>query len=351
MNARALNVGADGYVRAQISGDLDVGNVDRWYAELGPHAEAGHDLLLDVTKLRFCGAIGLSLFARLDATGAGGSLRLNGVAAPLRRLLVAAGLERLTSPLPVQQAPTAQGAVAARQAEVLLGEVTRAVADGADGGRLLAAVAAGAVSCPETIAAVAVACANGGRTTAVAAAPDARMERLAALELSMDQGPCVDAVRLGRPVLADDLAAACPRWHRFAPAAVMAGLISVRAVPIHRDGRAVGAIAFYGGRGAQLAEPPLPMLQTLALGVQFAALTETVHAGRDLATQLQSALDSRVRVEQAKGIVAHAGGLDMEGAFAALRRYSRRTRTPIGQVADRLVSGALEFRAVLGPRS
>jgi len=51
------------------------------------------------------------------------------------------------------------------------------------------------------------------------------------------------------------------------------------------------------------------------------------------AEQLQRALDSRVAIEQAKGYLARAAGVDVEQAFGMIRRYARATQRSLSQVA------------------
>ncbi len=83
-----------------VEGELDVGTAPGLADRLGPLAEQGRHLILDMSGVRFCDCAGLSLFLRLEkqAAAAGGSLHLAALAAPVRRLIT---LARLADVLPV----------------------------------------------------------------------------------------------------------------------------------------------------------------------------------------------------------------------------------------------------------
>jgi ANTAR domain len=63
------------------------------------------------------------------------------------------------------------------------------------------------------------------------------------------------------------------------------------------------------------------------------------HASSRLATQLQTALDSRVLIEQAKGVLMASEKVDAQTAFNRLRRQARNTRRPVPEVAREIIDG------------
>ncbi|MEU1026483.1 ANTAR domain-containing protein [Streptomyces sp. NPDC005904] len=67
---------------------------------------------------------------------------------------------------------------------------------------------------------------------------------------------------------------------------------------------------------------------------------------RTLVAQLQHALDSRVRVEQAKGVLAERRHTGADEAFEALRRYARTERRAIDLVATQVIEGTLDCAAL-----
>ena len=74
--------------------------------------------------------------------------------------------------------------------------------------------------------------------------------------------------------------------------------------------------------------------------------TRTMEEARALAEQLQGALDSRVIIEQAKGMLAEHASIDLDAAFRFLRGYARSHNEYLSDVARALVDGALPADAV-----
>lgn len=64
---------------------------------------------------------------------------------------------------------------------------------------------------------------------------------------------------------------------------------------------------------------------------------------RQLAGQLQAALDSRVVIEQAKGIIASEYGVSVDEAFEMLREHSRLTNVKLGEVCRAVVHMGLRI--------
>jgi transcriptional regulator with GAF, ATPase, and Fis domain len=172
----------------------------------------------------------------------------------------------------------------------------------------------------------------------VAASSEHRMELLDRFELEQQEGPCLDCFRSGEPVRSDDLRADVARWPRFVPEALHAGYGAAVAVPLRLRRQVIGAMNMLR------VEPGIPEPADL-LAAQALADVATIgllqqratEEQRILSVQLQRALDSRVVVEQAKGVLAAGTGLDVDGAFAALRRYARNRNERLSEVARALV--------------
>lgn len=171
---------------------------------------------------------------------------------------------------------------------------------------------------------------------------DAR--NLELLELQADEGPCLDAYRLGRRVSSSDLGADAHRWPRFAAAADDAGMHEVHSIPMRLGDRTIGALNIFMGHGRSLAETDLPFCEILAGAATLGIVTrDRLSASAELAGQLQNALDSRTLIEQAKGVVAARTGFDMGRSFELLRAQARHERRPLREVAQEMVrqAGAL----------
>lgn len=136
-------------------------------------------------------------------------------------------------------------------------------------------------------------------------------------------GPCLECIDQGTAVVVDDLSRQGQRWPQFSQAGSSLGFESVYALPMRIRREVIGTLNLFGGR-TRLSENDLAVGQSLADMATIAILQQ--HSTRRASVeveQLQRALNSRVVIEQAKGILAEFGDLDMEPAFNALRGYSR----------------------------
>lgn len=120
-------------------------------------------------------------------------------------------------------------------------------------------------------------------------------------------------------MLVPDLAAEEARWPEFVAAARAAGCVSVHALPMRLRDTVLGTLGLFGASPGALNAEDLALGQALAHVATVALVAERATAdGRALTGQLQAALTSRVTLEQAKGILAQLGDLDMDRAFTAL---------------------------------
>jgi hypothetical protein len=179
----------------------------------------------------------------------------------------------------------------------------------------------------------------------------ASSEAAHSLELFMLQskeGPCLDCFVSGAAVAVDDLAAVAARWPHFVPAALAVGMRSVHALPMRLRGSMLGTLALFGTRSGPLSSDDLMLGQALAHVASVALVADRAAADKNLVNdQLQTALNSRIVLEQAKGIIAQLGGLAMEDAFAILRRYSRDHNRRLSDVAADVVGRVLSARLLI----
>jgi GAF domain-containing protein len=166
------------------------------------------------------------------------------------------------------------------------------------------------------------------------AASNEDVKRLELFQLQNQEGPCLDAYRSGLPVVNADLQEAGDRWPAFAPRATAAGFRSVHAIPLRLRNDLIGAMGVFGTDVGRLEEADVHMAQALAHVATIGLLQErAVRRAEVLAEQLQSALNSRVVVEQAKGAVSAYGNVSVDEAFVILRKHARRSRMLLGAVA------------------
>lgn len=154
-------------------------------------------------------------------------------------------------------------------------------------------------------------------------------------------GPCVDAFTSRRIVAVDDLAAD-GRWPEFSSLAAELEINAVAGIPMVRDGSAVGVLNMYA-RGTRQWSPQDLAAASLMADMATGYLLNAAQLDQEqrVNEQLQRALDSRVVIEQAKGIVAAMRGLSVEDAFKVLRSHARGSGRSLREVAEDIVRGDL----------
>ena len=174
------------------------------------------------------------------------------------------------------------------------------------------------------------------------AASHERTHLLELFQVQNQEGPCQDCFTTGAPVGAGDLAAASDRWPLFAPRAVSAGFRSVQAVPLRLRGAILGALNLFltdpGGIDREAEAVVQAMADVATIGLLQQRELDRAHAVQG---QLQRALQTRIGIEQAKGIISERRGIEMDAAFALLRSYSRNHNQKLHDVARDVVGGVL----------
>jgi transcriptional regulator with GAF, ATPase, and Fis domain len=174
------------------------------------------------------------------------------------------------------------------------------------------------------------------------AATSETIELVELMQLQADQGPCLDCFRDGAPVLVADLGRSAERWPRFVPEAMTAGFSAVHALPLRLRGKVLGALNLFRTTPGGLDQADATAAQALADVATVALLQQrAVSEAQTLAEQLQDALNSRVAIEQAKGVLAAQAGMGMDEAFLQLRGYARAHQRLLTQVAEDVVAGRL----------
>jgi GAF domain-containing protein len=169
------------------------------------------------------------------------------------------------------------------------------------------------------------------------------------LQLQAEEGPCVECVTTGLPISAGDLPMETGRWPTFAPAAIAAGFVAVHSLPMRLRDETVGGLNLFTSQpGHSLGDDDRDIAQALADVATIGILQQrSISRTSLLAEQLQTALNSRIAIEQAKGVVAERGALDMPAAFAQLRTYARNVNAKLADVATAVVRGELDVEDVL----
>ncbi|HEY2191724.1 MAG TPA: GAF and ANTAR domain-containing protein, partial [Actinomycetospora sp.] len=157
-------------------------------------------------------------------------------------------------------------------------------------------------------------------------------------QLQTDEGPCLDCYRSGQPVNSPDLADS-DRWPQFTALAAERGFRSVHAVPMRLRGKTIGALNLFGATPGALPPADLQVAQALADAATITILQDREEAAEQaLAPRLKLVLNRRATIEQAKGVLAEVGTLDMGEAFVRLRDHAHATNQPLTDLARRLVT-------------
>ena len=175
-------------------------------------------------------------------------------------------------------------------------------------------------------------------TLRLAAATSEKMERYEQAEIGNDEGPCIDAYRNIEQVVAQDLNEAKRRWPKAADAALNLGLQAVYAFPLRLRNDCIGALNLYREVKGPFGEDDVRLAQSFADVAAIGILQHRAIADAETrADQLQSALNSRIVIEQAKGVVMAKTGKSAQEAFLMLRAYARSKRTKLQDVAGMVV--------------
>lgn len=181
----------------------------------------------------------------------------------------------------------------------------------------------------------------------VVCATDEVATRIEDLQLTLGEGPCVDAVRTGVPVLVADLGApenvAVGRWPAFMQAVTEAGVRAVFAFPLSIGAIRVGALDLYRDFPGDLNDDQLgaALIATDALALSLLRLS----AGSEEAFDADAGARStyHLQVHQATGMVSVQLGVSIEEAFLRLRARAFAAGRSVTEVASDVVARRLRF--------
>lgn len=174
------------------------------------------------------------------------------------------------------------------------------------------------------------------------------------MQLSAGAGPCIRCFTTEKVVSVPDIAQSDGTWPEFRDAALQEGFLSVHAVPMTLRGETIGTMNLFGAEVGKLSTRDAAAAQALADAATIGILQERIASHANVvAEQLQKALDSRVLIEQAKGVIAQATGMSMDESFNVLRRYARNNNLTLRAASENLTTravGVAELGTVPAPR-
>jgi GAF domain-containing protein len=175
----------------------------------------------------------------------------------------------------------------------------------------------------------------------------AAVEAIATLERVQEnwqEGPCIDAVASAAPVSVPDIAAgeASNRWPDYTVAAKTAGIQAVAGIPMLAEGEPIGAVNLYDRQLRNWSAEDLRVATIFAsIATGYLAHASAARQQQRTAEQLQRALETRLIIEQAKGVLSAKRETTVDDAFETLRRYAREHNARIHDVARAVVKGDL----------
>ncbi|SDR76392.1 ANTAR domain-containing protein [Actinopolymorpha singaporensis] len=162
------------------------------------------------------------------------------------------------------------------------------------------------------------------------------------------EGPCVDGYTLEQQVSETDLVTDPSRWPAFAQLADQAGILAVHVMPLQTAGQTIGALGLFATHTTAVTADQERLIHALAEVTAIAVVGQRAAEDAHVrAGQLQTALDSRVPIEQAKGILAALGGIRVDQAFHMLRAYVRSNRLMLTEVARQIAAGERDTKPIL----
>jgi GAF domain-containing protein len=191
----------------------------------------------------------------------------------------------------------------------------------------------------------------GGELQFVASSSES-MKVLELFQLQADEGPCVDCYRGGQAIVNHALSGDDERWPRFSPRAMAQGFRAVHCLPMRLRGRTIGALNLFRTHQGNLDVEDVAVAQGFADVATIAILQhQSSITASTLNDQLSNALNSRIIIEQAKGMIRQALSCDMDEAFGRLRAHARNHNEGLTDVAAQVVGGEIHAPDLDAPKA
>ena len=176
----------------------------------------------------------------------------------------------------------------------------------------------------------------------VAAGTSPKTRAVETLVLEGADSPCLDAYRQGLTVGVHDINLVKPEWKGFADILRAGGFRSSHAIPMKLRNETIGVLNLFADRPYTPTAADAALADTITHAATIALIQYRHRVERAALTdQLQEALNSRIIIEQAKGVVAQTRSVDVDDAFKLIRNYARQNRTSLQQVCRDIVERRL----------
>ena len=181
-----------------------------------------------------------------------------------------------------------------------------------------------------------------GRLRFVTAVSEASGE-LERIQEEQQSGPCQDAYDTGEVVRVTDVRVETVKWPESAAAAKRLGVAGVAGIPMRLAGQIIGALNLYSAEPREWSEEDLAVAAVLAdVATSYVINASKIRQQQQLSEQLQHALESRVVIEQAKGITAQQNAVSVDQAYHLMRGHARSNNASIRAVAEAIIAVGLQ---------
>jgi GAF domain-containing protein len=174
-----------------------------------------------------------------------------------------------------------------------------------------------------------------------AVTPDSKV-----LERSQEEhqeGPCRDAYESGEVVRVTDVRQESARWPHYSATATDLGIAGVAGIPMRDGDEVIGALNIYSREPREWSDQDIAVAVVLAdVATSYVLNASKLHDQEQLSEQLQQALDSRVVIEQAKGITAQKKSVTIDHAYQLMRGHARNNHASLRMVAEAIVGVGLQ---------
>lgn len=196
---------------------------------------------------------------------------------------------------------------------------------------------------------VGLAVANRKGELRVLASSTERMKVLELVEIQSDEGPCRDSFHSGERIINQQVDLVESRWPHFVPKARAAGFEMLHALPMRLRGQSIGAVNIFDSSRRDISAHEANIVQAFADVATIGILQErSTDDNLVLTAQLGKALETRVVIEQAKGVIAESLKVNVDEAFVLLRSHARRTNQRLTDLARVITDGSVPVAVLVG---
>ena len=175
--------------------------------------------------------------------------------------------------------------------------------------------------------------------------PNELTRKLESVEEAHQQGPCIDAFHQGEVVVVEQLEDQAHTWPNWCEAASELGVHAVLGIPLRVHEESLGAMNIYSLEPRQWRDGEIRVARVLCdMAASYLANASALDQAQRTAEQLQEALESRIVIEQAKGVLAAEQRITVDEAFVVLRTHSRHHGVSLRAVANAVVTLGLRPR-------